>query len=88
MTKRPRFTAEEVAWNLSDNDDDLDDPDEPIMEGSDDEFSELDLDSDCDGDDIMDLDGQHSLIDTDPDPSGSLTPSPSSSPTLPPPANG
>ena len=85
MTKRPRFTAEEVAWNLSDNDDDFDDPDEPVMEGSDNEFS--DLDSDSDGDD-MDLDGQHSLIDTNPGPSGSLTPSPSSSPTLPPPANG
>ena len=34
MTKRPRWTAEEVVQNLHD-DDDLDDPDEPLMEGSD-----------------------------------------------------
>ena len=48
MTKRPRWTAEEVVQNLSD-DDDLDDPDEPLMEGSD-EFSDLELDSDYNGD--------------------------------------
>ena len=60
MTKRPRWTAEEVAQNLSDNKDDLDDPGEPLMDGSDDEFSDLELDSDYD-DDMMDLDGQPSL---------------------------
>jgi hypothetical protein len=58
MTKRPRWTAEEVAQNLSDDEDELDDPDEPLMEGSDDEFSDLELDSDIDDDDIMDLGGQ------------------------------
>ena len=56
MTKRPRWTAEEVAQNLSDEDE-LDDPDEPLMPGSDDEFSDLELDSD-DDDDITDLHGQ------------------------------
>ena len=43
MTKRPRWTAEEVAQNLSDDEDELDDPEEPLMEGSDDEFSDLEL---------------------------------------------
>ena len=57
MTKRPRWTAEEVAQNLSDDEDELDDPDEPLMPGSDDEFSDLELDSD-DDDDITDLNGQ------------------------------
>ena len=42
------------------DEDDLDDPDEPVMDGSDDEFSNLELDSDYD-DDMMDLDGQPSL---------------------------
>lgn len=56
MTKKPRWTAEEVVQNLSDDDDDLDDPDEPLMEGSDDEFSDLELDSDYDGDDMMGVD--------------------------------
>ena len=36
---------------LSD-DKDLDDPDEPMMEGSDDEFSDLEVDEDEDEDDI------------------------------------
>ena len=57
MTKRPRWTAEEVAQNLSDDEDELDDPEEPLMEGSDDEFSDLELDSD-DDDDMVDLGGQ------------------------------
>ena len=57
MTKRPRWTAEEVAQNLSDDEDEMDDPDEPLMPGSDDEFSDLELDSD-DDDDITDLHGQ------------------------------
>lgn len=61
MTKRPRWTADEVAQNLHD-DDDFDDPDEPLMEGSDDEFSDLDLDSD--DDDTMDVDDP--LFDADP----------------------
>ena len=43
MTKRPRWTAEEVAQNMSDDEDELDDPEEPLMEGSDDEFSDLEL---------------------------------------------
>ena len=51
MTKRPRWTAEEVVQNLSD---DLD-LDEPLMEGSDDEFSDLEFD-DSD-DEWMDADG-------------------------------
>ena len=39
------MTAEEVLDVLSD-DDELDEPDEPMMEGSDDEFSDLEVDSD------------------------------------------
>ena len=45
MTKRPHYTLEEVLDNvLSDDDEDLDDPDEPMMEGSDDDFSDLGTD--------------------------------------------
>ena len=45
MTKRLHLTAEEVLDNVFlDDDDDFDDPDEPVMEGSDDEFSDLDID--------------------------------------------
>ena len=57
MTTRPRWTAEEVAQNLSDDEDELGDPEEPLMEGSDDEFSDQELDSD-DDDNMMDLGGQ------------------------------
>ena len=64
MTKRPRWTAEEVVQNLSD-DEELDDPEEPLMEGSDDEFSDLEFDSDYDDyDNMMDVDNpgsEHTL---------------------------
>ena len=43
MTKRQHYTLEEVMDHLSDEDDDYD-PDEPMMEGSDDEFSDLEMD--------------------------------------------
>ena len=46
MTKRPCMTAEEVLEVVLSDDDELDDPDEPMMEGSDDEFSDLEVDSD------------------------------------------
>ena len=61
MTKRLRWTAEEVAQNLSDDDDDLADPDELLMEGIDDEFLGLELDSDYDDDDmdVHNQSGQH-----------------------------
>jgi hypothetical protein len=89
MTKRPRWTAEEVAQNLSDDEDEVDDPDEPLMEGSDDEFSDLEFDSDNDDvdDNMMELDDQQPLSpldnfdpgnDSDVD-SASPTPSPSTS---------
>ena len=38
------YTLEEVIDDLSDEEDDYDDPDEPMMEGSDDEFSDLEID--------------------------------------------
>ena len=43
MAKRPRLTVEDVLDHWSDDSDDdyLDDPDEPLLEGSDDEFSDL-----------------------------------------------
>lgn len=44
MTKRLHYTVEDVIDQLSDEDDDYDDPDEPMMEGSDDEFSDLEMD--------------------------------------------
>ena len=44
MTKR-LYTAERVLEDL-DDDQDYDDPNEPLMEGSDDEFSDLELDDD------------------------------------------
>ena len=43
MTKRLHFTLEEVLEDVLSDDDDLDD-DEPMMEGSDNEFSDLDMD--------------------------------------------
>ena len=43
MTKRLHFTLEEVLEDVLSDDEDLDD-DEPMMEGSDDEFSDLDVD--------------------------------------------
>ena len=43
MTKRPHFTVEEVLENVLSDDEDMDDVDEPIMEGSDDEFSDFDV---------------------------------------------
>ena len=45
MTKRLRYTLEEV---MDDEEDDYDDPDEPLMEGSDDEFSDLEIDDEYD----------------------------------------
>ena len=57
MTKRPHYTLEEVLDNvLSDDDEDLDDPDEP-MEGSDDDFSDL-------GTDDEDIDEYEVLLET------------------------
>ena len=44
MTKRLHYTLEEVIDDLSDDEDDYDDPDEPMVEGSDDEFSDLEMD--------------------------------------------
>ena len=43
MTKRLHFTLDEVLDKVAHDDEDLDDFDEPIMEGSDDEFSDLDV---------------------------------------------
>ena len=43
MTKRLHYTVEDVIDQLSDEDD-YDDPDELMMEGSDDEFLDLEMD--------------------------------------------
>ena len=45
MTKRLHFTLEEVLEDVLSDDEDLDD-DEPMMEGSDDEFTDLEVDED------------------------------------------
>ena len=44
MTKRLHYTNEDVIDQLSDEEDDYDNPDKPMIEGSDDEFSELEMD--------------------------------------------
>ena len=75
MTKRPWCTAEGVVQNL--HHDDLDDPEEPLMGGSDDELSDLEFDSDCDDDmDVDNLGGQHffSPPSDNPDPGPALDP--------------
>ena len=46
MTKRLHFTLEEVLEDVLSDDEDLDD--EPMMEGSDDEFSDLEVEEDED----------------------------------------
>ena len=55
MTKRLHFTLDEVLDRVAHDDEDLDDFDEPIMEGSDDEFSDLngeDIDDDNEMDNV------------------------------------
>ena len=68
MTKRQHFTLEEVLDNvLSDEGlDYVDDPDEPMMEGSNDEFSDLEIDGEIFSDD--------SEMDTAPSGSNTHTP--------------
>ena len=64
MTKRARYTTEEVllAVDSDDEDDcDVDDPDEPFMDGSDEEFSDLDGEDD-NLDDNMDVSPPHSPL--------------------------
>ena len=52
MTKRLHLTLDEVLDEVLSDDEDLADPDEPMMEGSDDEFSDLEMDDidDCEMD--------------------------------------
>ena len=60
MTKRLHFTLEVLEDVLSD-DEDLDD-DEPMMEGSDDEFSDLEVDENEDDiDSVTDTSGAQGL---------------------------
>ena len=62
MTKRLHFTLEEVLEDMLPDDEDLDDLDEPMMEGSDDEFSDLEVDEDEDDiDSTMDVIGAQGL---------------------------
>ena len=62
MTKRLHFTLEEVLEDMLSDDEDLDDLDEPMMEGSDDEFSDLEVDEDEDDiDSTMDVIGAQGL---------------------------
>ena len=58
MTKRPHFNLEEVLEDVLSDDEDVDD--EPMMEGSDDEFSDLDVDEN-DIDDVTDIIGAQSM---------------------------
>lgn len=63
MTKRARYTTDEVllAVDSDDEDDyDVDDPGEPFMDGSDEEFSDLDEDDDLDNN--MDVSPPHSPL--------------------------
>ena len=57
MAKRPRLSVEDVLQHFDDDyydDDYLGDPDEPIMEGSDDKFSDLEGEDGDDGDNCYD----------------------------------
>ena len=60
MTKRARYTTEKVLAVDSDDEDDydVDDPAEPFMDGSDEEFSDLDGEDDMDNN--MDVSLPHS----------------------------
>ena len=49
MTKRQHWTVDEIINNVVSDDEDYD-PEEPMMEGSDDDFSDLELDMDDDDD--------------------------------------
>lgn len=61
MTKRLHFILEEVLEDVLSDDEDLDD-DEPMMEGSDDEFSDLEVDEDEDDiDSAIDTTGAQGL---------------------------
>ena len=61
MTKRLHFTLEEVLEDVLSDDEDLDD-DEPMMEGSDDEFSDLEVDENEDDiDSVTDTSGAQGL---------------------------
>ena len=51
MTKRQHWTVDDIINNVVSDDEDYD-PEEPMMEGSDDDFSNLEWD-DMDGDDDM-----------------------------------
>ena len=60
MTKRLHFTLEEVLEDVLSDDEDLDD--EPMMEGSDDEFSDLEVDENEDDiDSVTDTIGAQGL---------------------------
>ena len=62
MTKRLHFTLEEVLEDVLFDDEELDN-DEPMMEGSDDEFSDLEVDEDEDDtDSTIDAIGAQGLI--------------------------
>ena len=62
MTKRLHFTLEEVLEDVLSDDEELDD-DEPMMEGSDDEFLDLEVDEDEDDtDSAIDTIGAQGLI--------------------------
>lgn len=56
MTKRLHFTLAEVLDKVVSDDENMDDPDEPMMEGSDDEFSDLDVDDDIYDEDDIEMD--------------------------------
>ena len=58
MTKRARYTTEEVLLAIDSDDEgdyDVDDPGKPFMDGSDEEFSDLDEDN-------MDVSPPHSPL--------------------------
>ena len=78
MTKRARMTVDEVVLQCDDSDEDLDDCmddlDEPIMDGSDDEFNDLEGNESDDETEADDLDSSPdpTLNASSPGPSGSM----------------
>lgn len=79
MTKRQRLTVDQVLEDMLSDDEDYDNPDEPMIDGSDDDFSDLEMDERDDNMyDPMDHDNPPGSSTVSGSPTHSVTPTPSS----------
>ena len=89
MTKRARMSTQDVIDAIySDDDDDdfdVDDPDEPFMDGSDDDFSDLEGELDDDDEDMDTDTGTPATSHSPPSTSPVTTPPPGNTPSTTPP---